>query len=217
IVVVDTQPPECDLQLVTGANNELLLQCQVRDANPDPSKTRLECQTSFGNWQPLAPHSDYPGCYRLPSPQALRGKLRYSVFDRAGNTASRTVNAASLKILTSTDSARLLAAAQAQSQSQKVAPPPPAAVVSNPPPGGVPPARGEHPDWWLEVDLTRPQARLLELRPGTNRDDLGTYQIIWTAADKNLKPQPIDLYYARRREGPWMPIAKGLPNTGIYR
>src|SRR5205823_3907917 len=25
IVVVDTQPPECDLQLVTGANNELLL------------------------------------------------------------------------------------------------------------------------------------------------------------------------------------------------
>jgi hypothetical protein len=83
--------------------------------------------------------------------------------------------------------------------------------------GGVPPARGERPDWWVEVDSTKPQARLLELRPGANREDLGTYVITWTANDKNLRPQPIDLFYARRREGPWEPIAKGLSNTGSYR
>src|SRR4029077_20241087 len=141
IVVVDTQPPECDLQVVSGANGELLLQCQVRDANPDASKTKLESQTSFGNWQPLGPHADYPGCFRIPSPQALRGKLRYTVFDRAGNSATRTINAASLRILTSTDSAQMLASSQ--SQSQKVAGPPPAPAPS--PPAAVMPVAAQAP------------------------------------------------------------------------
>ena len=39
----------------------------------------------------------------------------------------------------------------------------------------------------------------------------------WTASDKNLKPEPVDLYYSTRKEGPWVPIAKCVKNDGNYR
>ena len=37
------------------------------------------------------------------------------------------------------------------------------------------------------------------------------------ASDKNLLDEPIDLYYATETSGPWLPIAKGLKNSGQYR
>jgi hypothetical protein len=40
--------------------------------------------------------------------------------------------------------------------------------------------------------------------------------ISWKATDKNLGPQPITLLYASRPEGPWLPIASQLENTGCY-
>jgi hypothetical protein len=81
--------------------------------------------------------------------------------------------------------------------------------------GGTPPTTGEAPDWWIEVDLTRPVAEITSVRPGTG-DEAGALHIAWTARDKNLGASPIDLFYALKKEGPWIPIAKGLRNEGHH-
>jgi hypothetical protein len=82
--------------------------------------------------------------------------------------------------------------------------------------GDPPPAKGTAPDYWIEVDMTKPTAQLLSARAGVN-EDAGTIFVTWTAADKNLGPEPIDLYYAVQKDGPWQPIARGLKNDGAYR
>jgi hypothetical protein len=79
-----------------------------------------------------------------------------------------------------------------------------------------PPSAGTLPDWWIEVDTTRPTAQLQSVRPGTG-EDAGSLLITWAASDKNLSGEPIDLYYATSREGPWAPIGRGLRNDGAYR
>src|SRR5262245_46246634 len=81
--------------------------------------------------------------------------------------------------------------------------------------GGTPPHTGDVPDWWIEVDLTRPVTEITSVRPGTG-DEAGGLHISWTARDKNLGASPIDLFYAVKKEGPWTPIAKGLRNEGHY-
>jgi hypothetical protein len=82
--------------------------------------------------------------------------------------------------------------------------------------GANPPKPGDTPDWWIEVDMTKPQAELLNVRTNPNGDD-GSLHITWLAKDKNLHPEPIDLSYAVNRQGPWLPIAKSLKNDGLYR
>ncbi len=81
--------------------------------------------------------------------------------------------------------------------------------------GANPPTAGDPIDWWVEVDLTRPVAEQLNVRPISDKD-LSTLLITWTARDRNLGPTPIDLYHAVSRDGPWQPIAKGLKNDGQY-
>src|SRR5262249_14158380 len=51
--------------------------------------------------------------------------------------------------------------------------------------GGTPPAKGETPQAWVEVDTTKPQAQLKTtlLESGAG---LSTVQIDWLASDKNL-------------------------------
>jgi hypothetical protein len=80
--------------------------------------------------------------------------------------------------------------------------------------GGTPPARGETPSRWVEVDMTMPFVQLREVEPPTNGS---TIEIRWNVSDKNLGPEPINLYYAARKDGPWQPIARGLKNDGLYR
>ena len=82
--------------------------------------------------------------------------------------------------------------------------------------GGTAPAKGDVPNWWVEVDTTKPAAQLLAVRAGTG-DDGNMILINWTAGDKNLKPEPVDLYYSSQKDGAWQPIAKGITNTGTYR
>jgi hypothetical protein len=82
--------------------------------------------------------------------------------------------------------------------------------------GGNAPAPGDAPEWAIEVDVTKPTARLIDIR-SSNEGDSGGMIINWNAQDKNLAAEPIDLYYAVSREGPWQPIAKGLRNDGHYR
>ena len=80
--------------------------------------------------------------------------------------------------------------------------------------GGRPPVPGDEPQLWIEVDTQAPVAQLKEVEPVTNG---GNLDIRWTVTDKNLSAEPINLFYATQREGPWQPIARGLKNDGLFR
>src|SRR5262249_56953819 len=82
--------------------------------------------------------------------------------------------------------------------------------------GATLPARGDAPDHWIEVAARPPLAQLRTVRPGTAAEAGGLY-IQWSVTDKNLGPEPIDLYYANQREGPWLSVARNLKNDGTYR
>jgi hypothetical protein len=79
--------------------------------------------------------------------------------------------------------------------------------------GGTAPGRGDAPTCWIEVDQTPPHAQLHEVDPVVKD---GVLDIRWTASDKNLGPEPVSLYYAAKKEGPWLPVARGLRNEGVY-
>src|SRR5262249_4534122 len=64
IVVVDKQPPDLEVRPVTASSGQALLQCEVRDANPDPSKTKLEYQTADQTWVMLEPLPEQPTIFR---------------------------------------------------------------------------------------------------------------------------------------------------------
>jgi hypothetical protein len=82
--------------------------------------------------------------------------------------------------------------------------------------GATPPATGDAPDWWIEVDQTPPVAELVAVQPSRN-GEAGVMLITWKAHDKNLGLRAIDLYWSAHPHGPWTVIAKGLKNDGLYR
>jgi hypothetical protein len=81
--------------------------------------------------------------------------------------------------------------------------------------GDRPPQVGDPPHCWVEVDLTKPVARLTSVDVGRGAES-GRLTIRWIASDKNLGPQPITLSYSEQAGGPWKPIAGSLENTGSY-
>jgi hypothetical protein len=79
----------------------------------------------------------------------------------------------------------------------------------------APPAAGDEPELWVAVDLGRPVAELTSVEAGTG--NLADHLILrWRAADDNLEPRPISLFYRSRPAGPWSAIASSLENTGQY-
>jgi hypothetical protein len=80
--------------------------------------------------------------------------------------------------------------------------------------GGRPPAPGDQPNCWIEVDTVAPTVQLRDIEPITNGN---TVDIRWTASDKNLGPEPVNLYYATRKDGTWQPLAQKVKNDGQYR
>jgi hypothetical protein len=80
--------------------------------------------------------------------------------------------------------------------------------------GGRPPLPGDQPHCWIEVDTVAPVVQLRDIDPVSNGS---TIDIRWMASDKNLGPEPVNLYYATRKEGPWLPMASKLKNDGVYR
>jgi hypothetical protein len=284
IVVVDKQPPEVNVHPLAGGTGPAMLQCEVKDANPDPAKTKVEFQGADQNWQALEAVPDQPGLFKVPDPAILRGVIRATAVDRAGNATTReiqlqtaaasaivepspipsTVESRSEKITAGTTHApsssrqvlnntHVSLKYQIEQQgpsgigkievwmtrdegqtwqrlcedSKKKSPVEidlpgeglyglSLVVTNGNGNGGEAPAKGDAPDWRLEVDTTKPVGQVLAVRPGTG-NDLGNFIITWTASDKNLKTDPIDLYYATKAEGPWLPIVKGLKNDGNYR
>ncbi len=81
--------------------------------------------------------------------------------------------------------------------------------------GPKPPKRGDLPDLWVGVDLTKPTARIVSARQGVD-SEAGRLIITWQADDNMLAARPISLLYSQERGGPWMPIASGLENLSRY-
>lgn len=79
--------------------------------------------------------------------------------------------------------------------------------------GGNPPQPNDQPAYMIEVDTTPPFAQLHPVGPVTSGDII---DIRWTATDKNMGSEPVNLYYATKANGPWQPIARGLANTGSF-
>jgi hypothetical protein len=91
--------------------------------------------------------------------------------------------------------------------------------------GERPPQVGDPPQVWVEVDLTKPVVRILNIEPPRTIDDRNL-TITWSATDKNFDQKPITLSYIEPRgntgeqpvpgDGPWTTIVKDLENTGRY-
>jgi hypothetical protein len=372
IVVIDSAPPQVEAHLVGSTPDGQQIRCEVRDANPEPAKTRLFFQTRDQVWRHAGAVVGQPDLFNVPAQAALTGMIRVIACDLAGNTTTREFNLAALKAdnnnaqinnapargqkslanvivvdnptekvfvtpppadevapktpgqavvisetvvpyqerveviaqkpgpqapplpvaveQASTAPFALPSGSEARSAGDKM----PTAAAKNAQPevpmkrhfvnnthlfleyqiekagvtgvgrveiwytrdagqtwqklgedanrkglaevelpgegvygvsmavangrgfGAVPPSSGDQPDWWIEVDTTRPQAELVNVRFNPSGDDASLH-ITWTAKDKNLHPEPIDLFYAVNRQGPWLPIAKGLKNDGRYR
>jgi hypothetical protein len=81
---------------------------------------------------------------------------------------------------------------------------------------GTPPAAGDTPDWWIEVDTTKPNAQISKIH-STTENGQAVVHIHWSVQDKNLADGPVELLYAATPQGPWLPIAKGLKAEGQHR
>lgn len=77
------------------------------------------------------------------------------------------------------------------------------------------PQPGDAADIWVGVDQTKPTARITAAAYGAGAQ-AGKLDIRWEASDENLASRPITLSMSDRPEGPYTPIAAGLPNTGQY-
>ncbi|MBI3821430.1 MAG: hypothetical protein HY289_01995 [Planctomycetes bacterium] len=78
------------------------------------------------------------------------------------------------------------------------------------------PHAGDAPDWWIEVDTTRPISQFNKVDV-VIENGAKVVHIAWTASDANLADGPVDLFYGTAPEGPWLPIAKGLAAQGQHR
>jgi hypothetical protein len=78
-----------------------------------------------------------------------------------------------------------------------------------------PPRAGDSPELWVSVDLKRPVVELTAIDRG--QGNMVDHLVLrWKAADNNLEPRPIALFYSSRPTGPWSAIATNLENTGEY-
>ena len=82
--------------------------------------------------------------------------------------------------------------------------------------GKKPPEPGEDPDCIVEIDATAPTVTLMQPTLGGGSDE-GTMLIAWTASDKHLLTNSINLSYATQPAGPWVVIVSGYKNDGLYR
>jgi hypothetical protein len=82
--------------------------------------------------------------------------------------------------------------------------------------GDPPPAPGDRPQIWVEVDSTPPVVQVDPPRVGTGRS-AGKVLITWRASDPHLGARPVSLLYrADGSDGPWTRIVGPIPNDGQY-
>jgi hypothetical protein len=82
--------------------------------------------------------------------------------------------------------------------------------------GDQPPAPGDSPQMWVEVDSSPPQVRLDPPQVGTG-GNAGKVAIVWHANDLHLGPRPVVLSWRPDQPGArWLPITEPIENTGQY-
>jgi hypothetical protein len=96
VVVVDTLAPGLDVAYLGNAPEGQILQCDIRDANPDIFKMRFYYQTRDNVWRTLESLPDQPNTYVVPAQAALTNFIRVVAVDLAGNTTARTMNLSEL-------------------------------------------------------------------------------------------------------------------------
>lgn len=77
------------------------------------------------------------------------------------------------------------------------------------------PRNGDAGDAWINVDTTKPTAKITRAVYGDGHE-AGMLVIDYTSTDDNLHDRPITLSYSETQSGPWVTVASGLKNTGIY-
>lgn len=304
IVVVDTQSPKIELSLLPGAGSGSIVRCEVKDANPEPSKLKVEYQTNDQSWHPLMPVATAADLFPIPDEGAWTGLIRAETRDKANNVAQIESNLKAADAVVVQTAIKPLPEPDKSGPIEGTLPPDepaptskPVEVVSKKPvvdektpadhqlinsthaelayqldqvgPSGVgkvevwmtadqgkswkklcedkkrkgpvefdlpgeglfglsvvvtngygmgdpPPNSGDQPDTWIEVDTTKPVAQLLAVRPALGEKH-GAMHISWSAKDKNLGAGCISLSFSSSKDGPWMPIAKGLNNDGSFK
>jgi hypothetical protein len=82
--------------------------------------------------------------------------------------------------------------------------------------GDQPPAPGDPPQIWVEVDSTPPTVQIAPPQIGVGRH-VGKVAIAWRATDLHLAPRPVTLSWrADQPNAAWQPITGPLENTGRY-
>ena len=77
------------------------------------------------------------------------------------------------------------------------------------------PRNGDNADAWIQVDTTKPQAKLISALYGKGQQ-AGSMIIEYRAADDYFPERPITLSYSEVPSGPWKTIATGVRNNGRY-
>ncbi len=77
------------------------------------------------------------------------------------------------------------------------------------------PKNGDSADAWIKIDLSQPSAKITRAVYGDGHE-AGMLVIDYTCTDDNLHDRPITLSYSETQNGPWVTVASGLKNTGIY-
>jgi hypothetical protein len=82
--------------------------------------------------------------------------------------------------------------------------------------GDQPPAPGDPPDRWVEVDASPPLVQLYPVEVGTEAH-AGKIAISWRTSDSHLAPRSTRLLWRPDQQGaPWQPIIEGQENTGQF-
>jgi hypothetical protein len=80
--------------------------------------------------------------------------------------------------------------------------------------GDQPPAPGDPPQSWVEVDATAPAVQLDPVQVGTGANS-GKVAIVWRATDLHLAPRSVSLSWRPDQPGAtWQPLAEGQENAG---
>ena len=77
------------------------------------------------------------------------------------------------------------------------------------------PHNGDNADAWIQVDTTKPQAKLISALYGKGQQ-AGSMIIEYRAADDYFPERPITLSYSEVPSGPWKTIATGVRNNSRY-
>jgi hypothetical protein len=92
IVVLDTQPPQVDVQALQSSPEGQWVRCEARDANLDNYKTKFFYQTGDHVWRLLDSVSGKSDIFCIPVQAAWNGNVRAVAVDLAGNTTTREMN-----------------------------------------------------------------------------------------------------------------------------